>query len=89
MASSSTRRCAISQIELVLTAAPHRSQRVARLLQKYNRIASLLDHQDRLDPTPEEYRGGPSGTASARSHRSGHRRNPSRRPSPLDEARWG
>ncbi|WP_435103398.1 phosphoenolpyruvate carboxylase [Arhodomonas sp. AD133] len=75
-------------IELVLTAHPTEVSR-RTMLQKYNRIANLLDHQDRLDPTPEEIEEvhqalrreitGAWYTDEIRRQR----------PTPQDEARWG
>lgn len=76
------------EIELVLTAHPTEVTRRS-LLQKYNRIAELLDQQDRLDPTPEEIEEVHQALKreiTAAWHTDEIRR---RRPSPVDEARWG
>jgi phosphoenolpyruvate carboxylase len=75
-------------IELVLTAHPTEVTR-RTLLQKYNRIANLLDRRDRVDATPDE---AEDVLQSLRRevvsawHTDEIRR---RRPTPLDEARWG
>jgi len=75
-------------IELVLTAHPTEVSRRS-LLQKYNHIAHLLENQDRLDPTPDEieevYQSLKREITSAW-HTDEIRR---RRPTPVDEARWG
>ncbi|MEX0732287.1 MAG: phosphoenolpyruvate carboxylase [Aquisalimonadaceae bacterium] len=76
------------QVGLVLTAHPTEITR-RTLLQKHNRIASLLDSQDRLDLTPEETDDVLLSlkreiTASWLTDEIRQRR-----PSPLDEARWG
>lgn len=49
-------------IELVLTAHPTETQR-RTMLQKYNRIARLLDGRDRLDLTPTKPRRSPPACA--------------------------
>lgn len=76
------------EIELVLTAHPTEVTR-RTLLQKYNRIAKLLDQQDRSDSTPEEIEEVHQALRreiTAAWHTDEIRR---RRPSPVDEARWG
>jgi len=75
-------------IELVLTAHPTEVTR-RTLLQKYNRIADLLEHQDRVDATPDETEHVLQSLRReivSAWHTDEIRR---RRPSPLDEARWG
>ena len=75
-------------IELVLTAHPTEVMRRS-LLQKYNRIAELLDQGDRLDPTPEEIEEVHQSLRreiTAAWETDEIRR---RRPAPQDEARWG
>jgi phosphoenolpyruvate carboxylase len=75
-------------IELVLTAHPTEVSRRS-LLQKFNRIADLLDQQDRLDPTPEEIEEVHQALKreiTGAWHTDEIRR---RRPTPVDEARWG
>ena len=75
-------------IELVLTAHPTEVMRRS-LLQKYNRIAELLDQGDRLDPTPEEIEEVHQSLKreiTAAWETDEIRR---RRPAPQDEARWG
>lgn len=76
------------EIGLVLTAHPTEITR-RTLIQKHNRIAELLDLQDRLDLTPdemEEYALGLKREITAAWHTDEIRR---RRPTPVDEARWG
>jgi len=75
-------------IELVLTAHPTETQR-RTLLQKYNRIARLLDSRDRLDLTPDETEEVTSGLRREiiGAWQSDEIRR--RRPTPVDEARWG
>lgn len=75
-------------IELVLTAHPTEVSRRS-LLQKYNRIADLLDRQDRVDPIPdeiEEVHQALKREITGAWHTDEIRR---RRPTPQDEARWG
>ncbi len=75
-------------IELVLTAHPTEVMRRS-MLQKYNRIAALLDQGDRLDPTPEEIEEVHQSLRreiTAAWETDEIRR---RRPAPQDEARWG
>ncbi|MQM38466.1 Phosphoenolpyruvate carboxylase [wastewater metagenome] len=75
-------------IELVLTAHPTEVSR-RTLLQKYNRIAELLDQQDRLDPIPEEIEEVHQSLRreiTAAWYTDEIRR---QRPRPQDEARWG
>ena len=75
-------------VELVLTAHPTEVMRRS-LLQKYNRIAELLDQGDRLDPTPEEIEDTHQALRreiTAAWETDEIRR---RRPAPQDEARWG
>ncbi|PWG63116.1 phosphoenolpyruvate carboxylase [Sediminicurvatus halobius] len=75
-------------IELVLTAHPTEVMRRS-LLQKYNRIADLLDQGDRLDPTPEEIEEVHQALRreiTSAWHTDEIRQ---RRPAPQDEARWG
>ena len=75
-------------IELVLTAHPTEVSRRS-LLQKYNHIAHLLEDQDRVDPTPdeiEEVHQSLKREITAAWHTDEIRR---RRPTPVDEARWG
>jgi len=76
------------QIGLVLTAHPTEITR-RTLLQKHNRIASLLDTQDRLDLTPDEK--ADVITALKREVTSAWHTDEirQRRPTPLDEARSG
>ncbi len=82
------RSIATLDIELVLTAHPTEVMRRS-LLQKYNRIAELLDQGDRLDPTPEEieevHQALRREITSAWETDEIRRR----RPAPQDEARWG
>ncbi len=76
------------QIGLVLTAHPTEVTRRS-LLQKHNRIAELLDRQDLLDLTPEEREGIEEALkreVTAAWHTDEIRQ---RRPTPLDECRWG
>lgn len=76
------------QVGLVLTAHPTEITR-RTLLQKHNHIASLLDVQDRMDLTPdeqEEVLQSLKREIIASWHTDEIRQ---RRPSPLDEARWG
>ncbi len=76
------------QIGLVLTAHPTEITR-RTLIQKHNRIAELLDLQDRLDLTPDEQEENALGLKreiTAAWHTDEIRR---RRPTPVDEARWG
>lgn len=75
-------------IELVLTAHPTEVMRRS-MLQKYNRIAELLEKGDRLDPTPEEIEEVHQALRreiTAAWETDEIRR---RRPAPQDEARWG
>ncbi|MBA1148507.1 phosphoenolpyruvate carboxylase [Ectothiorhodospiraceae bacterium WFHF3C12] len=75
-------------IELVLTAHPTEVTR-RTLLQKYNRIAELLDRRDRVDATPDEAEDVMQSLRRevvSAWHTDEIRR---RRPSPLDEVRWG
>jgi len=75
-------------IELVLTAHPTEVTR-RTLLQKHNRIAALLDYQDRPDLTPEEQEEAAQDLKreiTAAWHTDEIRQT---RPAPLDEARWG
>lgn len=76
------------QVGLVLTAHPTEVTR-RTLLQKHNRIASLLDDQDRVDLTPDESEDvlqSLKREITSAWHTDEIRQ---RRPSPLDEARWG
>ncbi|MFP4647626.1 MAG: phosphoenolpyruvate carboxylase [Halorhodospira sp.] len=75
-------------INLVFTAHPTEVQR-RTMLQKYNRIAGLLDNRDRFGQTPgekEETRLALKREITAAWHSDEIRR---RRPTPQDEARWG
>ncbi|MBK1734419.1 phosphoenolpyruvate carboxylase [Halorhodospira abdelmalekii] len=75
-------------INLVLTAHPTEVQR-RTMLQKYNRIAALLDDRDRYGQTPTEVnetRRTLKREITAAWHTDEIRR---RRPTPQDEARWG
>ncbi len=75
-------------INLVLTAHPTEVQR-RTMLQKYNRIAQLLDDRDRFGQTPDEVvesRRSLKREITAAWHSDEVRR---RRPTPQDEARWG
>ncbi len=75
-------------VELVFTAHPTEVMRRS-LLQKYNRIAELLEQGDRLDPTPEEIEEVHQSLRreiTAAWQTDEIRR---RRPAPQDEARWG
>lgn len=75
-------------IELVLTAHPTEVTR-RTLLRKYNRIADLLDQRDRIDQTPEEqtlHNQRLKGEIAASWHTDEIRR---RKPTALDEVRWG
>ena len=76
------------QVGLVLTAHPTEVTR-RTLLQKHNNIASTLETQDRQDLTPEESGAlaqSLKGEVTAAWYTDEIRQ---RRPSPLDEARWG
>ncbi len=76
------------QVNLVLTAHPTEVSR-RTLLQKYNHIARLLEAQDRRDLTPEEQEDIQRALKSeitASWHTDEIRQ---RRPTPVDEARWG
>ena len=76
------------EIGLVLTAHPTEITR-RTLLQKHNRIASLLDDQDKMDLTPdekEEVQQCLKREITAAWLTDEIRQ---RRPTPLDEARWG
>ncbi|MCC5809102.1 MAG: phosphoenolpyruvate carboxylase [Ectothiorhodospiraceae bacterium] len=76
------------QVNLVLTAHPTEVSR-RTLLQKYNHIARLLETQDRQDLTPEEQEDLQRALKSeitASWHTDEIRQ---RRPTPVDEARWG
>ncbi|WP_290653374.1 phosphoenolpyruvate carboxylase [Aquisalimonas sp.] len=75
-------------VGLVLTAHPTEVTR-RTLLQKHNRIASMLEIRDRLDLTPDEtheLNAALKREVTAAWHTDEIRQ---RRPSPLDEARWG
>ena len=75
-------------INLVFTAHPTEVQR-RTMLQKYNRIAGLLDNRDRFGQTPTEVaetRLALKREITAAWHSDEIRR---RRPTPQDEARWG
>lgn len=75
-------------INLVLTAHPTEIQR-RTLLQKYNRIAALLDNRDRFGQTPTEKADTKLALKreiTAAWHTDEIRR---KRPTPQDEARWG
>ncbi len=75
-------------INLVFTAHPTEVQR-RTMLQKYNRIAGLLDNRDRFGQTPNEMaetRLALKREITAAWHSDEVRR---RRPTPQDEARWG
>lgn len=76
------------QVGLVLTAHPTEITR-RTLLQKHNTVASLLETQDRFDLTPEETEE--LGTALKREITAAWYTDEirQRRPSPLDESRWG
>ena len=79
--------CALD-INLVFTAHPTEVQR-RTMLQKYNRIAELLDDRDRYGQTPGEVtetRLALKREITAAWHSDEIRR---RRPTPQDEARWG
>lgn len=76
------------RIGLVLTAHPTEVSR-RTLLQKYNRIAALLEFQDRCDLTPieiEEAERSLKREITASWFTDEIRQ---RRPTPVDEARWG
>ncbi|MFO7858753.1 MAG: phosphoenolpyruvate carboxylase [Ectothiorhodospiraceae bacterium] len=75
-------------VGLVLTAHPTEITR-RTLLQKHNTVASLLETQDRIDLTPEE--NEELDAALKREITAGWHTDEirQRRPSPLDEARWG
>ncbi|MFV8836233.1 phosphoenolpyruvate carboxylase [Aquisalimonas sp.] len=76
------------RVGLVLTAHPTEVTRRS-LLQKHNRIASLLETQDRQDLTPDEtgeLQAELKREVTAAWHTDEIRQ---RRPSPEDEARWG
>lgn len=75
-------------IDLVLTAHPTEVQR-RTMVQKYNRIATLLDRRDREGLTPQEDEDAQralSAEITAAWHSDEIRR---QRPTPEDEARWG
>jgi phosphoenolpyruvate carboxylase len=76
------------QIGLVLTAHPTEVTRRS-LLKKHNRIAELLEFQDRRDLTPEER--DEADTALKREITAAWQTDEirQRRPTPVDEARWG
>ena len=76
------------RIGLVLTAHPTEVSR-RTLLQKYNRIAALLDQQDRSDLTPDDREQ--TATALKREITAAWQTDEirQRRPTPVDEARWG
>ncbi|MCK8516716.1 phosphoenolpyruvate carboxylase [Methylonatrum kenyense] len=76
------------QIGLVLTAHPTEITR-RTLLQKHNRIARLLDQQDRQDLTPEEREDLETDLKREVTSAWFTDEIRQRRPSPLDEARWG
>jgi len=76
------------QIELVLTAHPTEVSR-RTLVQKYNRIAAMLDVNDRVDLTPQERDDLLAALRGEIETAWGTRDIRERRPSPLDEVRSG
>lgn len=76
------------EVELVLTAHPTEVTR-RTLLQKHNRIAQLLEYQDRTDLTPEEREDAASALKREIIAAWQTDEIRQRRPTPVDEARWG